>query len=150
MSTEKNVTLVRRAVNDVWNGLDLDLADTLFGATYINHGGLIPDLVTGPESIKFTVVLQHTAFPHLHIWERAMVAEENLVELQWVAGRRPRSHGGSDSATRWVAQGTTLILCADDRIAESWTAWHCNVSGKVAAADRRTWGSQTGHNRFAG
>jgi hypothetical protein len=39
--------LVGRVIEEIWNAGDLDLADELFGATRINHGGLIPDLVRG-------------------------------------------------------------------------------------------------------
>ena len=134
MSTETNRALVRRAVVEVWNGLDLELADRLYDPSYINHGGIIPDLVTGPESIKVAVVLQHTAFPSLQVRERAMAAEENVVELTWVArqGREPRDH--ASHGPRYLAHGTTLIRCAGGRIAESWTTWDCPVLGDVAAA----------------
>ena len=137
MSTETNRILVRRAVTDIWNGLDLELADGLFDSSYINHGGIIPDLLAGPEGVKFAVVLQHTAFPCLHIQERAMVAEENVVELKWVASRGRQPSGDAAGAPRYVAHGTTLIRCADGRIAESWTTWDCPVLGEVAAADRK-------------
>ena len=50
--TEHNAGLVRRAVEEIWNGGDLALADVLFAPDYVNHGGLIPDLVRGPEAIK--------------------------------------------------------------------------------------------------
>lgn len=134
MSTETNLALVRRAVTDIWNGLDLELADRLFDSTYINHGGIVPDLVTGPESIKFAVVFQHTAFPRLQVRARCLVAEENLVELKWVArdGSMPRCHPHESPAV--VARGTTLIRCAAGRIAESWTTWDCPTQGEVTDA----------------
>ena len=135
MSTEKNVALGRRAVSEVWNGLDLDLADRLFDRSYINHGGIIPDLVTGPEGMKFAVVLQHTAFPRLEVRERSVAAEGNVVELRWAARRFLASRGDADGAPVFVARGTTLIRCADDRIAESWTTWDCPVHGDVTALD---------------
>lgn len=138
MSTEKSVALVRRAVTEIWNGLDLNLADRLFDASYVNHGGIIPDLMIGPESMKFAVVLQHTAFPRLEVRERAMAAEGNVVELKWAAGRFQESRGDVDRAPVVVARGTTLIRCADDQIAESWTTWDCpvqrDVTGSVASS----------------
>lgn len=134
MSIEKNMALVRRAVGEIWNGLDLDLADEVFGAAYVNHGGGIPDAVTGPESIKFAVVLQHTAFPRLHIRERALVAEENLVELKWAAGREPLSFDRIRHHRRDAARGTTLIRCADERIVESWTTCDCPAWADMTVA----------------
>jgi hypothetical protein len=52
-----DTALVRRVIDEIWNAGDIDLADELFASTYVNHGGLIPDLVKGPECIKFSVAL---------------------------------------------------------------------------------------------
>lgn len=137
MSIATNRTLVRQALAEVWNGLNLELADRLFDPSYINHGGIIPDLITGPESIKFAVVLQHAAFPRLQIRERALADEENVVELKWVArgGQRPQDRAAG--ARHFLARGTTLIRCADGQIAESWTTWDCPVQESADAAHRR-------------
>lgn len=133
MSTETNLVLVGRAVNEVWNGRDLDLADRLFDPSYVNHGGIIPDLVAGPESMKFAVVLQHTAFPRLQVWEQAVAAEGNVVELQWVAGRGSASRDHAKRPLVLLAHGTTLIRCAHGQITESWTTWDCHARGSVRA-----------------
>lgn len=137
MSTETNLRLVRRAVTEIWNGKDLDLADLLFAPAYVNHGGLIPDLVTGPEGIKFAAALQRTAFPSLRILEQTLVAEEDLVELTWRVGLRPAS-GERTSHSRCLAEGTTLIRCIGNQMAESWTTWSCPPFSEVAASRRRS------------
>ena len=149
MSTEKNLTLVRRAVTEIWNRLDLDLADRLFDPSYINHGGIIPDVMTGPESMKFAVVLQHTAFPRLEVRERAMAAQGNVVELKWAARRFSESHGNAVRAPVFVARGTTLIRCADNQIAESWTTWDCPVHGDGTAPSTKS-GLSASPYRLAG
>ena len=51
------------AVEAIWNRGALEAADALFAPDYVNHGGLIPDLVRGPEAIKVGVALYRTAFP---------------------------------------------------------------------------------------
>ena len=134
---ERNAELVRRAVEEIWNGGDLTLADVLFAPTYVNHGGLIPDLVRGPEAIKSAIVLYRTAFPTFHITVEDLVAEREMVLLQWAARRgpppgparaRPASPGG-------VLRGTTRSRCAADHIAESWTAWdQAGVLGTLGRA----------------
>lgn len=136
MSTAKNLTLVRRTVAEIWNGLDLDLADHLFDPSYINHGGIIPDIVTGPESMKFGVVLQHTAFPRLQIRARSLVAEDDVVELKWVATAGYVQGRRAGRPPVRIARGTTLIRCTHGRIAESWTTWDCPEQGEVTAASR--------------
>ena len=65
MAEAQNAALVRRAVEEIWNRGQLDLADVLFAADYVNHAGLIPDLVRGPEAIKISVAFYRTAFPQL-------------------------------------------------------------------------------------
>lgn len=57
MTEAHNATVVRRVVEAMWNQGDLDVADVLFTANYINHAGLIPDLVRGPEAMKVSVAL---------------------------------------------------------------------------------------------
>src|SRR3982750_4891142 len=75
MSAKHNVAVVRRAVDEVWNQRDLDVADALFAPDYINHGGLIPDLGQGPEMIKISVALFRTAFPDFWITAEDVIAE---------------------------------------------------------------------------
>ncbi len=122
---ERGTGLVRRAVEAIWNRGDLELADLLFAPAYVNHGGLIPDLVRGPEAIKFSVALYRAAFPGVRITVEALQAAGELVELQWTAHRAPpggkttgapEGHGG-------ILRGTTRCRIAADQIAESWTAW---------------------------
>ena len=50
MPASPNETLVRRAVEAIWNRGDLDAADELFAPGFVNHNGLITDLVSGPEA----------------------------------------------------------------------------------------------------
>jgi hypothetical protein len=137
MSTEGNLVLVRRAVAEIWNGLDLDLADSLFARTYVNHGGLVSDLVMGPESVKFAVVLQHIAYPRVRIDEESVNAEEDLVELEWMARRGSGSGGKRRREPRCMARGTTLVLCTNNRVAESWTNWRRPASEEAIRTERR-------------
>ena len=98
---QRHMALLRRVVDEIWNRGDLDVADVLFTPTYVNHGGLIPDLVHGPESIKSGVALYRTAFPGLHVTVDAMEAHDALVEVRWSARRRaPAEHAGVGEAPR--------------------------------------------------
>src|SRR5690349_11955159 len=90
-SAKHNVAVVRRAVEEVWNQRDLDVADALFAHDYINHGGLIPDLVSGPEMIKISVALFRTAFPDFRVTADDVRAEGETVLLRWTAHNGARS-----------------------------------------------------------
>ena len=67
MSASASEMLVRRAIEAIWNRGDLDIADELFAAGYVNHDGVIADLVLGPEAIKISAALHRLAFPDLHV-----------------------------------------------------------------------------------
>jgi predicted ester cyclase len=116
-SAKHNVAVVHRAVEEVWNRRDLDVADALFAHDYINHGGLIPDLVQGPEMIKISVALFRTAFPDFWITAEDVVAEGDTVLLRWTA------YNGASSGEQGRLLGTTRSRFADGKIAESWTCW---------------------------
>lgn len=121
---EQNTALVRRAVEEIWNGGDLALAEVLFAPTYVNHGGLIPDLVCGPEAIKSGVTLYRTAFPTFHLTVEALVAEGAVVDLAWAARSTPDSRTCDARASALgTLRGTTRSRLAGGQIAESWTTW---------------------------
>ena len=88
-AAERGTDVVRRAVEEIWNRGDLGLADVLFAPAYVNHGGLIPDLVRGPEAIKASVALYRTAFPGFHITVEALTAAGEMVDLEWAARAAP-------------------------------------------------------------
>src|SRR3954453_18042047 len=117
MSAKHNVAVVHRAVEEIWNQRDLDVADALFAPDYINHGGLIPDLGQGPEMIKISVALFRTAFPDFWITAEDVIAEGDTVLLRWIA------HSGSSSGEEGHLLGTMRSRFAGGKIAESWTCW---------------------------
>jgi predicted SnoaL-like aldol condensation-catalyzing enzyme len=141
MSAQRNTALVRRAVKEILNQGDLDLADLLFAPTYINHGGLIPDLVHGPEAIKIGVCLYRTAFPGLHVTVEALVAEGETVALRWSASSAPpsaRPHVAG-AVQRETLTGTTFGRLAHGQIAESWTFWdRANVLKRLGVVPAET------------
>lgn len=114
MAEAHNVALLRRAVVEIWNRGDLGVADVLFARDYVNHAGLLTDLVCGPEAIKIGVAFYRTAFPHFQITMDELTAKRDAVVLRWTA------RGGT-------AQGTLtgMLLCrfAHGQIAESWMHW---------------------------
>ena len=114
MADTDTVALVRRAVEEIWNHGELDVADTLFAADYSNHAGLIPDLIRGPEAIKIGVAFYRTAFPDLHITIDQLTAHRDAVLLRWTA----RNSTGQGTLT-----GLLVSRVANGYIAESWMQW---------------------------
>ena len=97
----------------IWNRGDLGLADGLVAANFVNHGGLIPDLVRGPEAIKLAAVLYRLAFPAMRVVVEGLVANDETMELRWTARATPAD----------AIAGVTFGRVVGGRIAESWTSW---------------------------
>jgi len=126
MVSATDARLVERVIDEIWNAGDLGLADELFGVTYVNHGGLIPDLVAGPEGVKFSVALYRTAFPDLHLRVDDLRTSAEMVTVHWTArgtsGTGPGRSASEDTAS--TLTGATRIAVAGGQIVESWTSWN--------------------------
>ncbi len=121
-----DIAVVQRVIDEIWNAGQIDLADDLFAVTYVNHGGLVSDLVQGPEGMKVGVALFRAAFPDLHISVDSLSAIEGIVQLHWTARSTiPDSRGGTADAVsaEHTLTGETKSSVVDGRIAESWTSW---------------------------
>jgi hypothetical protein len=125
MSAKGNEAVVRRVVEAIWNRSRLDVADELFTADYRNHDGLIPDLVRGPEAIKFSVVLYRLAFPDLHITIEELRSKGATVVLHWSAGTRSLARPGETGRAEHhrLLAGITRSRLVGGKIVESWTRW---------------------------
>lgn len=117
--------MIRRAVKDIWNDGLLDSADVLFAADYVNHGGLITDLVRGPEAIKISVILLRRAFPALHIVLDDLSTSGEISTVHWTArsaGPATRRANAARAQPDTVT-GAMRIRCRHGQIVESWTEW---------------------------
>ena len=126
MSVSAHEALVRRAIEAIWNRGDLDVADELFAADYVNHDGLIADLVLGPEAIKISAAMYRLAFPDLHVsveevrHDRRHGACSDGLPGERRSGRSDRSDVGSNQES---LTGITRSRIAGGKIIESWTEW---------------------------
>lgn len=132
---KQNLAMMHRVVDEIWNRGELEAADVMFTSDYINHGGLIVDLVRGPEAIKISVVLYRLAFPDLKITIKNLIAEASTVSLHWTARRSPHESPGAF---------TGMLVCRfiGGAIGESWMQWdqknvleHLGVVNSAAPAE---------------
>jgi len=125
MSASANETLVRLAIEAIWNRGDLAVADELFATGYVNHEGLITDLVLGPEAIKISSALYRLAFPGLHVTVEELTINEDTVVVRWLAQRGAADdiQGGAPAASQHLLTGITRSRLTDGKIMESWTEW---------------------------
>lgn len=123
MSASAHEALVRQAIEVIWNRGDLDAADQLFAPGYVNHYGLIADLVLGPEAIKVSAALYRIAFPGLHVSVEEVSTVEDTVVLRWTARTAPGGMGRGDASPPKSLSGITRSRIAAGKIVESWTEW---------------------------
>ena len=114
-----------RAIEAICNRGEFAAADELCTPDYINHGGLIPDLVRGPEALKVAAALYRAAFPDFQVAVAVLRARGATVLLRWTAEHRPgvAPAGGTPEDARAGVTGITLGRLNGGRIAESWTRW---------------------------
>ena len=123
MSASANEVLVRQAIELIWNRGDLDAADELFAPAYMNHQGLIANLVLGPEAVKISAALYRVAFPGLHVSVEEVSTVEDTVVLRWIARTSPDRIPGAGASEPKSLSGITRCRTAAGKIVESWTEW---------------------------
>ena len=125
MASGDNAAVVRRVVEAIWNRGELEVADELFAPDFVNHHGLIPDLVRGPEAIKLSVALYRAAFPTLHITIEEVIADGEMVVLHWTARRTAPAEGtrSASGGNQGRLTGVTRSQVTGGTIRASWTDW---------------------------
>jgi predicted SnoaL-like aldol condensation-catalyzing enzyme len=129
-----NARLVRQVIEEIWNAGDLELADQVFAPDYVNHGGLIPDLVRGPEAIKVSVAMYRLAFPEFRVAVVDVLAQGQMVALHWAAYMTRGHDGRNDASDRDpdTLRGMTFGRVSGGKIAESWMCWELGGTGEPA------------------
>lgn len=70
MDTDVNKAIIRRLIDEAWNGANLAVLD---------------DLVAHPASYRTTIIQLRTAYPDLHISIDQTIAEGDWVAYRWTA-----------------------------------------------------------------
>ena len=118
--SEQNKTLARRWFEDLFSRGDLDAADEILGAEFVDH--LTHEDERGLEELKDYVSIYRTAFPDIEDTVEEIVAEADKVVVRW------RSRGTHQGEFMGVAPtgrdvtftGMRLFRFAENKIAESW------------------------------
>jgi predicted SnoaL-like aldol condensation-catalyzing enzyme len=119
--------LVDLLVEEIWNRGEIEMADALFTDDYVNHGGLIPDLLRGPEAVKLSVALYRSAFPNFQIAVDEITTDNDAIVLRWVAHSGPPLMDGP-APRKGGLRGITRCRLRDGQIAESWTVWNSRIA----------------------
>jgi hypothetical protein len=128
--------MVHVVIEQIWNRGELELADSFFSSDYVNHGGLVPDVLRGPEAIMLSVAMFRSAFPTFRIAVHDLTTENGAMVIRWVARCVPPGSVPSALDRRGL-RGITRCRLHDGMIAESWTVWDTRAALVEMVALRR-------------
>lgn len=120
MSAEENEAVVRRYIEEVWNGHNLDAIDELASPDYLNHAASSAEYQRGGARRAVEWLL--SVFPDHHFDVEDAVAEGDTVAVR---GTCSGTHEGElmgipPTGERFAAQQVHWFRVADGKLAEHW------------------------------
>src|SRR6185437_8799768 len=82
MPSDDLKAILRRFVDEVWNGGDLDAVERFIAPSYVRHDPGLPMEVRGPEGVRQVVSVYRTAFPDLHLELEDLLVEGDRLALR--------------------------------------------------------------------
>ncbi len=124
MSTEANKALVRRTLEEFYNGGDLTLADEVFADNYVNYDPAAPQFV-GREGRKQWVAAMAASFPGSHTTIDDLIAEDDKVvkRFTWRGTHQGEWNGIPATGKQITNPGIAIYRIADGKIQECWWAY---------------------------
>lgn len=130
---EKNVGIVKRFVEELWNGQRPELAETLLAENAVTHQltsnvGPIPTASRTRADLKNEVVQWFKAFPDLRWSIEQVVADGDLVVARYVVRGTHKGTWYGIPATNKLAEFRMIhtVRIENEQIAEDWLLadWH--------------------------
>ncbi len=122
MSTEQNKVIVRRWIEEGWNGHNLAVVDELYAPDFVQHDPTSPGDVTSAAAIKQYVGAFIAGMPDLHFTIDELIAEGDKVVWRFVGTGTQTGMlmGLPPSGVRAAVDGLVVFRLANGRIAEAW------------------------------
>jgi steroid delta-isomerase-like uncharacterized protein len=120
--SEANKAVVRRFIDEVWNGGDLDAIDELISEDHVDHDPGREGTPGGREGMRAFVQMYRTAYPDTHIEMGEMVAEGDLVAGNWTATGTHQGElmGIAPTGKPITVTGMGMDRVSNGQIVESW------------------------------
>ena len=126
MSTEANVAIVRRFVDELWNGRNVDVADEIFATDCITHqlrsGAPTTWAARDPETLKQHVREWLKSFPDLHFTiEQTVAGDDRVVSHLTMKGTHSGEWMGISPTGKHIdIQMITIHRIEAGKIVEDW------------------------------
>ena len=118
--SEQNKTLARRWFEDLFSRGNLDAANEILSAEFVDH--LTHEDERGIEELKHYVTIYRTAFPDIQDSVEDIVAEADKVVVRWRSGGTHQGEfmGVPPTGRHVTFSGMRLFRIAENKIVESW------------------------------
>jgi len=121
-ATERNVAVVSRIWDEVWNAGALEACESIFSADYVGHLPGLPAPVHGPGEFRQLVEVYRTGFPDVHLTVHDMIASGDRVVVRWLSQGTHLGPmmGMPPSGRRMEMMGISIFRMEGGRVAEEW------------------------------
>jgi steroid delta-isomerase-like uncharacterized protein len=122
MSAEDNKALIRRFVDEVQSGGNIDLVDEICSPEFVNHSAP-PGIPADREGIKIVTAMFRRAFPDSYFTVEDMVAEgDKVATRKTFHGTHGGEFMGIPPSGRSVSMGLIdIVRISDGRVVEHWS-----------------------------
>jgi len=122
MSAEDNKALIRRFVDEVQSGGNIDLVDEICSPEFVNHSAP-PGIPADREGIKIITAMFRRAFPDSYFTVEDMVAEgDKVATRKTFHGTHGGEFMGIPPSGRSVSMGLIdIVRISDGRVVEHWS-----------------------------
>ena len=120
--SEANRTMVRRAVEEVWNRANFAVIDEFVASDIVIHMSTPGDDIHGAAGIRQFYSALHAAFPDIHFTIDDQVAEGDRVVTRWTAQATHQGEfqGIPPTGKRVRMTGIDIDRIVDGKTVECW------------------------------
>ncbi|CAN5760828.1 ester cyclase [soil metagenome] len=121
--SEENKALIRRAVEDVWNGNDPDAIEELVARDFVIHTSSTSNDIHGREGARQYFAGIYEAFPDIRFEIADQIAEGDRVVTRWIArGTHQGAFQGIPPTGKPIRiEGLDIDCVAGGKVVECWT-----------------------------
>ncbi len=120
--SHQNTMLVRRAIDEIWNGGNYAILDELLANNIVIHAATPAAATHGPEGIVGFYTGLRSAFPDVHFTIEDQIADDDRVVTRWTAHATHTGEfqGIPPTGKRVVMTGIDIDRIAHGKVAECW------------------------------
>jgi len=124
MSSEQNKAIVRRLLEEPWEG-DLRVVDELVDRKYVGYDPAIPEPLRGPDGFKENISTYRAAYSDARITVDDQIAEGDKVATRWTGRGKHDGDlmGVAPTGKQVKVSGLTLSRLANGKVIEEYTNW---------------------------